>query len=558
MNRPEAHRKPTILLVDDDEIFVELMSDELRPHFVVEWARDGQTALASVRRQTPDAIFLDQGLPDTAGVALIDEFRKVGCQAPVVMLTASEDVRVAAAAMRAGAIDFVVKDSGDQFYDDVVPTATQAVEKWNNEKELEYLRELQEEQVRRTTRLNEELQRKNEQLKKAYKDIEVSQVQMRAKNQRLSELYETAHRFVDNVSHEMRTPLTVIKEFVSIILDGLAGEVTEEQQEYLSITMAKTNDLAQMVDDMLDISKIEAGLLRVERTRCRFGEIIEGIRDSLEQQCKRCRIDLHIADEPGLPDLFCDKEKAGRILINLVVNATKFSKEGREIQITASHEERPDEVVISVRDQGPGIAPENLKVIFERFKQVGDVSRSSTRGFGLGLSIVKELVNLNLGEVGVKSVLGAGSTFSFTLPVFDYHHLVTRFIDRRDTFDRHGDQVVFIRVYAAGEAPGVTDHITSFLAHYLPAFDLTYPRPVRNDVILLAITDDPQAMVRRLQASNREETRLSPGSTVDLCSDILHCWAANDNPSKIADSFAALFDKEIARKANELQDNPHC
>ena len=100
-------------------------------------------------------------------MALIDELRKVGCESPVVMLTASQDVHVAAAAMRAGAIDFVVKDAGDPFYDDIVPTATRAVEKWNNEKELEYLRELEEEQVQRNTKLNEELRRANDQLHEA-------------------------------------------------------------------------------------------------------------------------------------------------------------------------------------------------------------------------------------------------------------------------------------------------------------------------------------------------------------------------------------------------------
>ena len=126
MSQSQPHRKPTILLIDDDEVFVELMSDELRPHFVVEWACNGKTALESVVQRTPDAIFLDNGLPDTAGVALIDELRKVGCDSPVVMLTASQDVRVAAAAMRAGAIDFVVKGSDDEFFDDVVGGVRQA------------------------------------------------------------------------------------------------------------------------------------------------------------------------------------------------------------------------------------------------------------------------------------------------------------------------------------------------------------------------------------------------------------------------------------------------
>ncbi len=551
MSRTEPHRKATILLVDDDEIFVELMSDELKPHFVVEWARDGKTALESVGRRTPDAIFLDHGLPDLSGVALIDELRKAGCESPVVMLTASQDVHVAAAAMRAGAIDFVVKDAGDPFYDDIVPTATRAVEKWNNEKELEYLRELEEGQVQRTTKLNQELRRTNNQLHDAYQDIAASQDQLRAKNQRLSELYDTAHRFVDNVSHEMRTPLTVIKEFVSIILDGLAGEVSEEQREYLSITMAKTNDLARMVEDMLDISKIEAGLFRVERTRCRFGEVLDSIRNSIEQQARRCNIELLIDEDPDLPDLFCDKEKAGRVLINLVVNATKFSDEGTKVWIHARLGARHDEVVIDVRDQGSGIGLENLQVIFERFQQVGQAKRSSTKGFGLGLNIVKELACLNLGDISVRSTLGEGSTFSLTVPVFDYEHLIHRFIARRETFDCHGDQVVVIRACPVGPVPDIGPHIASFVTHYLSAFDLAFDRPDKNDVILLALTADPKAMVKRLLAKNREEMRLSPGSTVDLSIEMLHRWNVEEDPSTIADAFVALFNHEVAERSNE-------
>lgn len=545
MSQASAHRKPTILLIDDDEVFVELMSDELRPHFVVEWACNGKTALESVVQRTPDAIFLDHGLPDTAGVALIDELRKVGCDSPVVMLTASQDVRVAAAAMRAGAIDFVVKGSDDEFFDDVVPAATRAVEKWNTEKELEYLRELEEEQVRSTKRFNEQLRHKNDELKRAAEDLEASQAQLRAKNQRLSELYETAHRFVDNVSHEMRTPLTVIKEFVSIILDGLAGEVGEEQREYLSIAIAKTNDLARMVEDMLDISKIEAGLLRVERTRCRFGDIIARVRESLEQQARRSNIALHIAEAPDLPELFCDPEKAGRVLINLVVNATKFSKEGTAVQIDADRGERPDEITVRIRDQGDGIAPQNLEVIFERFKQVNEAVRSSTKGFGLGLNIVKELVNLNLGDVAVHSVQGQGSTFSFTLPVFDYQHLAARFIDRLESFDHHGEEIVFLRAFAATDAPEIAEHITTFVAPYLCAFDLIFPRSGSHDAILLAVTGDAQAMANRLQAKIYDEMRLSPGSTVDLKFVILQRFEVGEDRTKIVESFAKLFENQI-------------
>jgi hypothetical protein len=207
--------------------------------------------------------------------------------------------------------------------------------------------------------------------------------------------------------------------------------------------------------------------------------------------------------------------------------------------------------VVDVRDQGSGIGPENLQVIFERFQQVGQAKRSSTKGFGLGLNIVKELACLNLGDISVQSALGEGSTFSVTFAVFDYEHLIHRFIARRETFDRHGDQVVVIRACPVGRVPDIGPHIASFVTHYLSAFDLTFDRPDKNDVILLALTADPQAMVDRLVAKNREEMRLSPGSTVDLSFEVLHRWSVNEELSDIANAFVALFGLKVAEQSNE-------
>ena len=158
---------------------------------------------------------------------------------------------------------------------------------------------------------------------------------------------------------------------------------------------------------------------------------------------------------------------------------------------------------------------------------------------------------MNLGDISVQSTLGEGSTFSLTVPVFDYQHLIHRFIARRETFDRHGDQVVVIRACASGPAPDIGPHIASFVAHYLSAFDLIFDRPDKNDVILLALTADPEAMVERLLTKNREEMRLSPGSTVNLSIEILHRWNVNEDPSNIADTFVALFSHELAEQSHE-------
>ena len=144
----------------------------------------------------------------------------------------------------------------------IVPTATRAVEHWNNEKELEYLREQEDEQVRRTHVLNQQLREKNTQLESAYRAVEASHQQLGQKNKRLSELYETAHRFVDNVSHEMRTPLTVIKGYLGM----MRGHPTMQEQEPLlqavDGVMQGTNRLHQIVNSMLDVTRLENQVIK--------------------------------------------------------------------------------------------------------------------------------------------------------------------------------------------------------------------------------------------------------------------------------------------------------
>ncbi|MCG3138915.1 MAG: Adaptive-response sensory-kinase SasA [Phycisphaerae bacterium] len=533
INETPNLRKPTILIIDDDEIFVELLSDELNPYFVVEWARDSRTALRAIERQTPDCIFLDQNLPDLLGVQLIDEIRKLGCATPVVMLTASQDVRVAAGAMRAGAVDFVVKDINEAFYEDLVPTAIRAVEKWNNEKELDYLRDQQQEQNSRTLQLNNELVQKNRELEQAYEDIAAAGQQLQKKNQRLSELYDTAHRFVDNVSHEMRTPLTVIKEFLAIVMDGLAGPINDQQGEYLQIAIAKTNDLAQMVEDMLDISKIEAGLLRVDRQCCQVNDIVCSIHQILEQKSRSYHLELNFEAPADLPPVYCDQEKVGRILINLVVNAMKFSPEGSQVRVCFQLADTNDEVLVKVCDNGPGISPEHLEVIFDRFRQVGEGTRTSTKGFGLGLSIVRELANLNLSDVRVQSTVGQGSTFSFSLPVYNPLKIIDRFLQRHHTYAHHGQNLTILRGWCEQPSPEISQHIRSFVVHHSSPYDLCLEQPQQGMVLILTLVNDPQSYLQRLLLHNREELRLSPGSTVNLNFEILKTWPLESNRQRL-------------------------
>lgn len=246
-------------------------------------------------------------------------------------------------------------------------------------------------------------------------------------NQRLSKLYETAHQFVDEVAHEFRTPLTVIKEFASIMDEGLIGELNAEQHDYLRVICARVDDLNGLVNDMLDLSRLEAGLISIARRRCVLADVVGRIQTTLTRRAQAGNIPFEVAVGEDLPPLYCDPEKVGRVIINLAVNAFKYGGDCGAVELWARRSTDGAKVIIGVTDRGPGIPADKLDMIFERFRQAGG-ARDSAKGFGLGLNIVRELVHLNLGELSVESQLGRGTTFSFSLPVFDPPGIVAHYV----------------------------------------------------------------------------------------------------------------------------------
>jgi PAS domain S-box-containing protein len=246
-------------------------------------------------------------------------------------------------------------------------------------------------------------------------------------NERLAKMYDDAHQFVDDVAHEFRTPLTVIREFAAIMNEGLVGDLNDDQRHYLRVICARVDDLNGLVNDMLDLSRLEAGLMSASRRECSVQDIIDRVETVLTRRAQASRVDFKVEVEENLPKIYCDAEKIGRVLINLAINAFKYGGEKGGVTLWIRHLPASSQISMGVTDNGPGIPPDKLDMIFERFKQAGRL-RDTAKGFGLGLNIVRELVDLNLGDVGVKSILGQGSTFSFTIPVFDPASIVALYV----------------------------------------------------------------------------------------------------------------------------------
>ncbi|MCA1594810.1 MAG: HAMP domain-containing histidine kinase, partial [Chloroflexi bacterium] len=224
--------------------------------------------------------------------------------------------------------------------------------------------------------------------------------------------------FISTVSHELRTPLASIEGYVQLILRGHAGDVPPLQLEFLQTVGRNSRRLCSLVDDLLDISRIEAGTLLLERDPVDLGAVISECVDMISSQAEDRNMAIVLDVAPELPQVMGDFQRIGEILTNFLSNAVKYGKPGTPIHIRAAPSDSPDvnEVIVSVKDEGIGLTPEELPKLFRKFYRVDNSTTRTQGGTGLGLAIAKHLVELHGGRVWVESEPDRGSTFFFALP----------------------------------------------------------------------------------------------------------------------------------------------
>ena len=237
------------------------------------------------------------------------------------------------------------------------------------------------------------------------------------------EAMQMKNEFVSTVSHELRTPLTSIKGYIDLILDGEAGEVNEIQQEFLSIVKENSDRLVELINDMLDISRIESGRIVLKVQPLDIAERVCGAVNTFGAVLDQQGRSIHVDVPDGLPKAAGDPDRVGQVLINFISNAIKYSPEGGDVYVNAECED--DRVRVGIRDEGIGIAPEDQARLFTKFYRVDSSLTREIGGTGLGLSICKSIIELLGGEVGVESEQGKGSTFWFTLPLASERHVRT-------------------------------------------------------------------------------------------------------------------------------------
>ena len=336
-------------------------------------------------------------------------------------------------------------------------------------------------------------------------------------NAKLRELAALKDEFVAKVSHELRTPLTSIKEGLSLILDGALGPTTADQQDFVQTMDGDIDRLTELINNMLDLSKIEAGRLRLVRARLDIRGLIESVMRSYQPILGRRKVLTKLAD---VPPVFVDGNRMLQVFTNLLSNALKFTPEGGTITFQVSRQN--GFVAVSVQDTGPGIASTDLPKLFQKFSQVGQQEMGRPRGTGLGLAVCKELTELHGGHIEVASDVGQGATFTVLLPIYnDSLALGESFRDLLDADQASKPPSIALVAIQTAEAPSmegsgqsrqVLDRIAHEIRQSLHREDIVLTLEP-SWVVVLAIAEHTgaQAIIKRLHAGLPDGPKLQFG-----------------------------------------------
>ena len=273
--------------------------------------------------------------------------------------------------------------------------------------EAQRLQQALEESRREAESLRSELEETNRGVLALYAELDAQADQLR-------EATELKSRFLAYMSHEFRTPINSIRSIARLLVDRVDGPLTEEQERQVGFIQSTATEFAEMVDDLLDLAKVEAGRVEISPAWFEMVDIFSALRGMFKPVLTNPEVNLIFEEPKDVPKLYTDDRKLSQILRNFISNALKFTHKG-EVRVSAACVD--DQVTFAVADTGIGISPEFHQTIFEDFAQVKSPLQKRLRGTGLGLALSKRLAQVLGGSVGVDSELGKGSTFTLTVPV---------------------------------------------------------------------------------------------------------------------------------------------
>ncbi|MFL6255466.1 MAG: ATP-binding protein [Pyrinomonadaceae bacterium] len=260
-----------------------------------------------------------------------------------------------------------------------------------------------------------ELEEKREQMERLNTKLEESNRELNQANAQLREVSAMKEEFLALTTHDLRSPLTVISGVINFFTSGRLGDMTAEQRNMVAMMERNTQNLIELVNDLLDASKLESGTMRLDFSTIELSALLDELRHQMQPLAAEKEIALEEGVPSELPPLRADRAKLRRVLVNLISNAVKFTPRGGRVSLSAAPE--GPLVRVSVTDTGVGIPEEDLRDIFDKYAQARSRATRSEKGTGLGLYITRQLVELHGGHIEVQSEVGKGSTFSFTIPV---------------------------------------------------------------------------------------------------------------------------------------------
>ncbi|MCK4348815.1 MAG: PAS domain S-box protein [Thermoplasmatales archaeon] len=281
--------------------------------------------------------------------------------------------------------------------------------------------------------------------KQAGEELKKYQRKIEQQNIKLKKLDKIKSDFLNVTSHELRTPMSAIKGYVQMLLNRSLGEISEEQKRGLEVILRNANRLDNLVQDILDISRLESGTMKFIVEKTDIQKMIDEVTETMQSSADLKDIKIKMETEEKLPSLNIDQDRIKQVIMNLVNNAIKFSPDGSIINIRAKREE--DNILFEVQDFGKGIPGDKQKKIFDIFYQVESSKNTKFGGAGLGLSISRGIILAHGGEIWVESTLNEGSTFRFTLPVNPVKDIEKRFkaINIFGLKDNNWKQKLFIK-----------------------------------------------------------------------------------------------------------------
>jgi signal transduction histidine kinase len=378
----------TVLVVDDEPHNLEVLQGFLQLEgFNVITAADGEAALLALPDGQPDLVLLDVRLPGLDGYEVCRRIKDNPATAfvPVVMVTALQGTQERVRGAAAGADEFLSKP-----YDHV--------ELITRVKALLRIKRFHDQVTAANAALEQRVAERTAELEQA-----------------LAELRGLDHlksQFITNVSHELRTPLQHVKGYIDLLAEGAMGNLTPKQTEGLALAQEAVERLEKTVDDIVDFSTLDAGTLTFEPIY--LLDVCRSVINGYTAMANRRKVSITLSVATELPLVNADRVAVTRVLQHLLDNAIKFGPANQIVQIQLDrHGER---VRLAVRDRGPGLTPAEIERIFDVFYQVDGSATRKAGGLGVGLALVRKLVEAHGSEVVVKSELGKGSTFAFELP----------------------------------------------------------------------------------------------------------------------------------------------